>query len=175
MFTRWVFWDCCQLQLPAKLKHFYLFDPCRSKILTVFFFSIPMKLYVIYGYMRQTILFPNRYYKRNLFLCFWQYWSNFWIWPKQSSDSRLSVQEWPSSNMKCWSLILYQEKKSHQTLCIFSAEETKVASGLILCVHAPLRFSTRKKKLFFLNFFFLFVQFCSEKTHSYLQNLNLVK
>ena len=53
-------------QLPAKLEHFYLFDPCRTKILSFDLFFNNSKT------IRQTILFLNRCNKRNLY-GFWQH------------------------------------------------------------------------------------------------------
>ena len=61
--------------LPAKLEHFYLFDPCRAKNLT--FISITTKRYFVDKSKYR--FFFNRYNKRNL-LVWSSTTSNFWIW-----------------------------------------------------------------------------------------------
>ena len=87
--------------LPAKFEHFYLFDPCRAKNLTVDLFfnkyetvgrryvkTLTFTIYIVFQRSRD-------YNKRNCWYGIWQHWSNFWIWPlhKLSCDPRLPVQD----------------------------------------------------------------------------------
>ena len=64
--------------LPAKLNHFYLFDPCRAKKLTsdLFFnnFETVRRRYAKLYFFWIVIIRGIWWYG------FWQHWSNFWIW-----------------------------------------------------------------------------------------------
>ena len=76
--------------LPAKLDHFYLFDPLEPKIWPLTFSSITTKRYVVdrSNYTFFWILITKG-------ICWYgprQHWSNFWIWPlyKLSCDPQAS-------------------------------------------------------------------------------------
>ena len=65
--------------LQAKLQHFYLFDPCRAKLLTSDFFfnnykTVRRRLVKLYFFWIVII-------RGICWYGFWQHWSNFLIWP----------------------------------------------------------------------------------------------
>ena len=103
--------------LPAKLEHYYLFDPCRAKNLTLTFSSITTKRYVV-DRSNYTFSESPGWIVITRGICwydFWQHWSNFEFDPCTNylvtPLPGFLYRMWPGSNMNYWPLVPYQHTK----------------------------------------------------------------